>query len=51
MLDRVINFLREFDQNEHCSRVAIIKLTYIYYKSDNIYETIIAKFKNQSSEK
>lgn len=47
MLDKVIKFLRDFNQNEYCSRVGIIKLTYIYYKNDSIYAQIKQKFQKR----
>lgn len=47
MLDKVIKFLRDFDQNEYCSRVGIIKLTYIYYKNDSLYTQIKEKFQKR----
>jgi hypothetical protein len=47
MLDKVIKFLRDFDQDEYCSRVGIIKLTYIYYKNDSLYTQIKEKFQKR----
>ena len=40
-------FLNEFDQQENCARVAVIKLTYIYFKSDSIYASIKEKMRGQ----
>jgi len=40
VLDRMLSFLQSFEQSESSARVAVIKLTYLYYKNDTMYETI-----------
>lgn len=40
LIDKVLAFFKEFDQLEHAARSAIVKLTYVYYKNDSIYERI-----------
>lgn len=39
-VDRIASFFTEFKQNEYSARVAVIKLTYLYYKNDSIYARI-----------
>jgi len=40
LTDSLSQFFEELEQNEYQARVAIVKLTYIYYKNDSIYERI-----------
>ena len=40
MIDKVSTFLQEFDLDMFRSRIAIIKLQYLYYKNDIIYDQI-----------
>ena len=40
----MLAFLHSFDQAEIASRVSIIKLTYLYYKSDTTYTAIKERF-------
>jgi hypothetical protein len=40
LCDDLLTFFRNCDQNEYQSRVAVIKLIYIYYKNDSIYKQI-----------
>lgn len=38
--DRVSEFFTQFNQDGYLARVGIIKLTYLYYKNDTLYERI-----------
>ena len=40
LCDQLIQFFVDLEQNEYQARVAIVKLTYIYYKNDSIYDRI-----------
>jgi len=40
LIDRVSAFLKEFELDMLRSRIAIIKLQYLYYKNDTIYDAI-----------
>ena len=40
LCDDLLTFFKNCDQNEYQSRVAVIKLIYIYYKNDSIYKQI-----------
>ena len=40
MIDKVSAFLSEFELDLFRARLAIIKLQYLYYKNDTIYEQI-----------
>lgn len=40
LADRVSEFFKTFNQDMYLSRIGIIKLTYLYYKNDTIYERI-----------
>ena len=40
LIDKVSTFLQEFDLDMFRSRIAIIKLQYLYYKNDIIYDQI-----------
>ena len=40
LCDALSEFFENLDQNEYQARVAIVKLTYIYYKHDSIYQRI-----------
>ena len=40
LIDKVSTFLQEFDLEMFRSRIAIIKLQYLYYKNDIIYDQI-----------
>jgi len=46
----MLTFLKAFDQSESSSRVAIIKLTYLYYKNDATYATIKARLASKGAE-
>jgi len=54
VIDKILDFLAEFDTEELRARIMVIKLTYLYYKHDSIYEKIKDRIKNKggdSSEK
>ena len=38
LCDSLLDFFKEVDQVEYQARVALIKIVYLYYKSDTIYE-------------
>ena len=40
LIDKVSTFLQEFDLDMFRARISIIKLQYLYYKNDIIYEQI-----------
>lgn len=40
LTDAVTKFLAEFAQHEYNARLSVIKLQYLYYKSDNVQERI-----------
>lgn len=43
LCDALIQFFKDLDQTEFQARVSIVKLTYIYYKNDSIYQRIRAR--------
>ena len=43
LADRVSEFFAQFNQEGYLARVGIIKLTYLYYKNDTIYDRIKAR--------
>lgn len=40
LVDKVRDFFSQFNQDGYMARMGIIKLTYLYYKNDSIYERI-----------
>jgi len=40
LIDKVSAFLSEFELDMFRARIAVIKLQYLYYKNDSIYEQI-----------
>jgi len=50
LCDALLKFFSELDQNEYQARVAMVKLTYIYYKNDSIYERIKSRLGTRSNE-
>lgn len=46
-VDRLLAILLEFKQPSHAARAATIKLTYLYYKNDSIYEKIHARLEKK----
>ncbi len=42
--DKVFGFLKEFEQHEDSARVALLKLQYVYFKSDDMYDRIKERF-------
>ena len=40
LVDKVRDYFAQFKQEVYLARIAIIKLTYLYYKNDSIYERI-----------
>jgi len=45
--DRLLTYLQEFNQYEDKSRVGLIKLQYVYFKSDQMYKRIEERFASQ----
>lgn len=42
--DKLFAFLTQYDQLEDSARIGLIKLQYIYFKHDEIYSRVKAKF-------
>ena len=40
LVDKALAFMRDFDMQDFIARIGVIKLTYIYYKHDSIYQKI-----------
>lgn len=50
LLDNTLNFLKSFEQVEDHARVGLIKLTYIYFKKDIMYDRIKARYEEKKME-
>jgi hypothetical protein len=42
--DKLFAFLKQYDQLEDSARVGLINLQYIYFKNDEIYSRVKARF-------
>lgn len=49
LCDKLFGFFESMDQPEYQARVAVVKLNYVYYKQDSLYEKIKARLGSRSS--
>jgi translation initiation factor 3 subunit C len=49
MCDSLLTFFQEMGQYEFKSRIALIKIIYLHYKNDSIYEKIDERLKQKTA--